>query len=489
MTFENEQPNERRSRITSPISYSSLGKLPPQAIDLEETVLGAILLHSDAFLTVVGILSPDAFYRDNHKKIYNAAKILFEKGDPIDMMTVIAQLRKLGELEMVGGAFYITELTNGLIQAANIKKHAMLIYEKYLQREMIRIGTETINSAYEDTTDVFELIEGNQKQVYSLMASQNGKEVRTIAELGVQRLKDYNKKAIDGLTGLGSGFESIDLITGGWQPKDLIILAARPAMGKTALALQIAKNAAIKHETPVAIFSLEMSENQLTDRLISSETGIYQDKLLKRQLNQYDFEQLESKTINLFKAKIFIDDTATLSINTLRSKAIRLKQTAGIGLIVIDYLQLMEGMKEKGQNREQEISKISRGLKALAKDLDIPVIALSQLSRAVEGRPGNSKRPMLSDLRESGSIEQDADSVLFLYRPEYYGIEMDENNESTFGLCEVIFAKNRSGVTDTAKLTFNGALMKFSDRNTNQQVVGNFIIKPSNMFEDDDKAF
>jgi len=415
------------------------------------------------------ILKTECFYKDNHQKIFNSIKLLYEAKSPIDILTVTAQLRKQGELDMIGGAYYITELTSRVSSAANVKYHSMIIYQKFLQRELIRIGTETINDAYEDTTDVFELIEKNQNSTYSLMANMNGKDIKNIGDLGRSRLLDYKKVSINGLTGLGSGFKSIDSITGGWQKKDLIIIAARPAMGKTAFALQVAKNAAIQHGCAVGVFSLEMSENQLTDRLISSETGIYQDKLLKRQLNQYDFNQLENSTVNLFNSKIFIDDTASLSLNILRSKAVRLKQLHNIGLIVIDYLQLMDGAKDnKNGNREQEISKISRGLKGLAKDLDIPVIALSQLSREVEKRAGNSKRPMLSDLRESGSIEQDADSVLFLYRPEYYGISETETGESTLGMCEIIFAKNRSGICDTANLIFNGSVMKFFDRNINE---------------------
>jgi len=475
MILENDSPynkpvtNERRSRITNPTPYGGLGKLPPQAVDLEEAVLGAVMLEKNSIFEVMTILKTECFYKDNHQKIFNSIKLLYEAKSPIDILTVTAQLRKQGELDMIGGAYYITELTSRVSSAANVKYHSMIIYQKFLQRELIRIGTETINDAYEDTTDVFELIEKNQNSTYSLMANMNGKDIKNIGDLGRSRLLDYKKVSINGLTGLGSGFKSIDSITGGWQKKDLIIIAARPAMGKTAFALQVAKNAAIQHGCAVGVFSLEMSENQLTDRLISSETGIYQDKLLKRQLNQYDFNQLENSTVNLFNSKIFIDDTASLSLNILRSKAVRLKQLHNIGLIVIDYLQLMDGAKDnKNGNREQEISKISRGLKGLAKDLDIPVIALSQLSREVEKRAGNSKRPMLSDLRESGSIEQDADSVLFLYRPEYYGISETETGESTLGMCEIIFAKNRSGICDTANLIFNGSVMKFFDRNINE---------------------
>jgi len=379
---------------------NAMGKLPPQACELEEAVLGALLLERDSLYKVIDTLKPESFYQDAHGKIYSAILDLFKNNSPVDILTVRAALQKRGHLELIGGIYYITKLTDRVVSAANIDAHAKIIQQKYLAREIIRVSGETLSSGYDDTVDIFELIEKTQSSVYNLLSTQRGKQVRSTSQTVPDRIAQYRIKQQGELTGLGSGFKAIDDITGGWQKTDLIILAARPAMGKSALALQIAKNAAIMHDAPVVIFSLEMSENQLTDRLISSETGIYQEKLLKRQLNDYDFQQLEAGTQKLLKAKIFIDDTSGLYISSLRSKAIRLKQLHNIQLIVIDYLQLMDSAKEKGDNREQVISKISRSLKALAKDLEIPVIALSQLSREVEKRPGHSKRPMLSDLRE-----------------------------------------------------------------------------------------
>jgi replicative DNA helicase len=441
-----------------------LGKLPPQAPDMEEAVLGAIMLEKEGLLKVIDILSGASFYKNSHSLIYQSILDLFKNNDPINILSVTSKLRKNGALDQVGGAYMITDLTNKVTSSANIEFHARIIQQKFLAREMIRISTEAIINAYSDITDIFELINQTQTQTFNLVSNIQGKDIKPIKKLVAERIEDYKKKTNGSLSGLSSGFGNIDAITGGWQKTDLIIIAARPAMGKTALALQIAKNAAIMENTPVVIFSLEMSEKQLTDRLIASETGIFQEKLVRRQLSEYDFTKLDIGTVNLSNSKMFIDDTSGLFINSIRSKAIRLKQLHNIGLIVVDYLQLMDGVKDKGDNREQVISKISRSLKGLAKDLDIPVIALSQLSRAVESRPGNNKRPMLSDLRESGSIEQDADMVLFMYRPEYYGIEFDEANNSTAGLTEVIFAKNRQGACDTATLNFDGALMKFEDR-------------------------
>ena len=440
---------------------SVIGKLPPQALELEEAILGGLMLDDNAYMKIVDVLKPEMFYRDNHQKVFNAICQLFKNSDPIDMLTVTSTLRKMGELEMVGGMYFLTELTDKVSSSANIEYHARIVMQKFIQRELIRVSTEAIQNAYEDSSDILELMEQTQTALFNLNNTQNNKQIRSTAQTVPDRILEYHRKSENGLTGLGSGFAEIDKITGGWQKSDLIILAARPAMGKTALSIQIAKNAAITHDSPVVVFSLEMSEIQLTDRLISSETGIYQDKLLKRELNDYDFERLNNGTKNLIKAKIFIDDTPALAIASLRSKALRLKQLHNIQLIVIDYLQLMEGGASKGDSREQVISKISRGLKTLAKELNVPVIALSQLSREVEKR--NDKRPILSDLRESGSIEQDADQVIFLYRPEYYGVMVDENNESTLGRTDCIFAKNRSGVCDTAKLRFNGAYMKFTD--------------------------
>jgi len=443
---------------------NQIGKLPPQAPDLEECVLGAILLESSALARVSDLLKPDSFYVPSHRRIYAAICALFAKSSAIDMMTVVAELRYQGTLEEVGGPFFITGLMGRVANSANIVDHAKIIEQKFIQREMIRVCSETITSAYDDTTDVFELVEKHQGDVYNSVKSTYGRNDIHISDAVKGRLYEYQKQSLEGLTGVGTGFTELNRLTNGWQNTDLIIIAARPAMGKTAFVLETAKAAAILHKVPVGIFSLEMSQEQLTDRMISSESGVFQDKIKKRRLEEYDWMQIHNKIGPLVDSNIYIDDTPGISITAMRSKAIRMKERYGIGLLVVDYLQLMAGTKDKRGNREQEIGTISRGLKIIAKELGIPVIALSQLSRALESRPGiNGKRPLLSDLRESGSIEQDADQVAFLYRPEYYGYTEDEYGESTAGIVEVIFGKNRNGICDTVPLRFNGALMKFMD--------------------------
>lgn len=459
-----EKAAERRRSINSPTQYSRLGKLPPQATDIEEAVLGALMLEKDALITVADFLKPECFYKDNHQKIYESVINLFKSGTPVDILTVTANLRAVGSLEMIGGAYYITELTNRVASAANIEFHARIIYQKFLQREMIRISTETINAAYEDTTDIFELHNYNQSKIFELFSDNFGKDAVMMEDLINASLVEMQKPPIKGLTGVGSGFKKLDEKTGGWQNTDLTIVAARPAMGKTALMLQIARNAAVDFEIPVAVFSLEMSSAQLTNRLISNETNVYLEKINKKILTDIDHKIISENIDRLRHAKIIVDDTAALSIEAFRSKAIRFKKLYNVGLIMVDYLQLMSvATEKKGRNREQEIGEISRGLKVVAKELNVPVIALSQLSRSVEARPGGMNKPMLSDLRESGSIEQDADNVFFLYRPEYYGISFDQNNESTFGMAEVIIAKNRNGECSVVPLNFNGALMRFGD--------------------------
>lgn len=469
MIFENDNQynkptNERRSRITNPTPYIGLGKLPPQATDLEEVVLGAIMIEKDAFMYVSSFLKAEMFYRDSHQKIYNSCFQLFSSGDPIDMATVVAKLRSNGELDMIGGAYAIAELTSRVSSSANIEFHARIIMQKYMQREIIRINTESIQSAYEDTTDVLELSERLQMEIYKLNDFKNGKKVRLASDIIAERILEYHKKPTGSITGMSSGISSLDHLTNGWQKGDLIIIAGRPAMGKTAFVLTCAKTPA-KAGKPVLIEELEMTSEQLIDRLISGESGINQDDILRHNLDAFDFAVLDEKLKNIIASKIFVDDTAGQNIVGLRSKAILHKQKYGIELIIVDYLQLMEVEEKKGQNREQGLGAISRGLKKIAKELNVPVIALSQLSRAVEERA--DKTPRLSDLRESGSIEQDADMVIFLLRPEYYGIKEYEG-ESTKQLCLAIIAKNRQGVCDIAKMKFNGALMTFENWNSEQ---------------------
>jgi len=455
---------DRKTRLGNLVS--GLGKLPPQAIDLEEAVLGALMVEKDALSTVIDILKADTFYKDAHQKIFEAIFNLFQKSSPIDLLTVTAELRKMGALEMVGGAYYITQLTDRVVSAANIEYHARIISQKYIQRELIKISTEIINNAYEDTADIFDLLDSAEKSLFDIAQNNLRRDTRKMDDImreaivNLEQLRDRT----DSLTGVPSGFTALDRITSGWQPSDLVIIAARPAMGKTAFVLTCARNAAVLHDKPVAVFSLEMSSVQLVNRLISGETEIEQEKLKKGALADHEWTQLHSRIGRLTEAPLLIDDTPALNVFEFRAKCRRLKAQYDIQMVIVDYLQLMQGKADgKGGNREQEIGSISRALKSVAKELNIPVLALSQLSRAVESRPGASKRPMLSDLRESGSIEQDADMVLFLYRPEYYGMTEDEEGRSTAGVGEVIIAKNRHGETSIVPLKFVGKYVKFQD--------------------------
>ncbi len=499
---------ERRNRLST--IASGLGKLPPQALDLEEAVLGALMLEKDALSAVIDILKPEVFYKDSHQKIFEAIQALFQRSSPVDILTVTAQLRQQGDLEMIGGAYYITELTNRVASAANIEYHARIISQKFIQRELIRISTEIISNAYEDTTDIFDLLDHAEKNLFDIAQNNLRRDSRKMDDIIRESLENLEKikDKVDGLTGVPSGFTALDRITSGWQPSDLVIIAARPAMGKTAFVLSCARNAAVQFNKPVVFFSLEMSSVQLVNRLISGETEIEQEKIKRGHLAEWEWQKLHSKIGALTEAPLFIDDTPALNIFEFRAKCRRLKAQYDIQMIIIDYLQLMHGKSDgKGGNREQEIGSISRALKSVAKELNVPVIALSQLSRAVETRPGAAKKPVLSDLRESGSIEQDADMVLFLYRPEYYGLTEDEQGRSTIGIGEVIVAKHRNGETGTVPLRFVGKYVKFIDLEEDFSNAGstnpnpfagmspsqdfeksnNFIIRPSRMDDLDDE--
>jgi replicative DNA helicase len=457
-TFKNNKKNDGFS--------NGLGKVPPQARALEEAVLGALLIDKDAVAVVIDILQSDSFYEDRHKLIYKAICLLFEKSNPVDLLTVTEELKKLGELETIGGAYYLVELTNRIASAANVEFHARIIAQKFIQRELIRVSTDTINEAFEDTTDVFDLLDKAEQGLFSITEKTMSRGVMQMGSLLNQAIKQIEELSLkeDGLTGVPSGFTNLDRITSGWQPSDLIIMAARPGMGKTSLTLAIACNAAITFGKPCAFFSLEMSNLQLVNRILSMETLISSEKLRKGKLEEYEWQQLHNQINKLANVPIYIDDTPGISVFELRAKCRRLKMQHDIQIIIIDYLQLMTAGGESGKsgNREQEISQISRSLKGLAKELNVPVIALSQLSRAVEVR-GGSKRPQLSDLRESGAIEQDADIVGFIYRPEYYGILEDEEGNSLKGIGEVIIAKHRNGALDTVQLKWDGQFAKFSN--------------------------
>lgn len=461
--FDNQ--NKTRKKLYTAGTPVTDGKLQPQAVELEEAVLGAMLLEKESLSLVIDALSPESFYKEQNGRIFAAIRKLFNESEPVDILTVTQELKRTGELELIGGSFYISSLTNRIASSANIEFHARIVAQKFLQRELIRISTDTIKAAYEDSTDVFELLDQTTQNIFQVLDSNVRKQGDKMVNLISKAIEEIEAAAMqtDGLIGVPSGFTALDRITGGWQKSDLLILAARPGMGKTAFVVSMAKNAAVEFNKAVAIFSLEMSSIQLVKRLISSETEITQDKILKGNLDNHEFVQLNERIKKLSVAPLFIDDTPALSIFELRAKARRLKENEKVELIIIDYLQLMSGGPDSKGNREQEISNISRGLKSLAKELEIPIIALSQLSRQVENRPGGSKRPQLSDLRESGAIEQDADMVMFIYRPEYYGLEVDENNEPTKGRAEVIIAKNRHGSLETVKLRFVGQYAKFTD--------------------------
>ena len=445
------------------------GKIPPQALDLEEAVLGAMLIDKKGVDEVIDILQPDVFYKSAHQYIFNAIFQLFHDSQPIDLLTVSSALRKDGKLESVGGEFYLVQLSQRVASSAHIEFHARIILQKFIQRSLIRISNEIIETAYKDSTDVFDLLDQAESKLYDVTQGNIKKSSESAQKLVIEakaRIEEISKR--DGLSGVSTGFQKLDKLTSGWQPSDLIIIAARPGMGKTALTLSMARNIAVTKEIPVAFFSLEMSSVQLITRLISAETGLSSEKLRTGKLADHEWQQLNVKVTDLEKAPLFIDDTPSLSIFDLRAKARRLASQNGIKLIIVDYLQLMTaGSSIKVGNREQEISTISRNLKALAKELDIPVIALSQLSRAVETR-GGTKRPMLSDLRESGAIEQDADIVSFIYRPEYYNIDEwdDDEHSPSLGQAELIVAKHRNGGLDNIRLKFISHLGKFEDLDT-----------------------
>lgn len=443
------------------------GKVPPQAKDLEEAVLGAIMLEKSAFDTVVEILKPECFYVDAHQRIYRSMQSLQQKNQPIDILTVVEELKSREELEMVGGPYYVTRLTNAVVSSANIEAHSRIILQKFIQRELIRISGEIISDSYEDSTDVFDLLDDAESKLFEITNNhlrKNFDSIDTVLVKTVQRIEDMRHRNED-ITGVPTGFSTLDRVTYGWQNTDLIILAARPAVGKTAFALNLARNAALSSSksTPVAFFSLEMSAGQLVQRILSAESEIWLEKIARGKLEEHEMKQLYAKGIQrLAQAPVFIDDTAALNIFELRAKCRRLKNKHNIGLIIIDYLQLMSGAAEgRNTNREQEISQISRNLKQLAKELQVPIIALSQLSRAVETRKEGNKMPQLSDLRESGAIEQDADMVMFLYRPEYYDITANEMGESNKGETHVRIAKHRNGSLETVKLKALLHIQKF----------------------------
>jgi replicative DNA helicase len=460
-----QRNTSRKPQTPAPVPANELGKLPPQALELEEAVLGAIMIEKDAFSHVAELLKPEHFYKTAHQKIFEAIVALSVDGNPVDMHTVTEQLRKTANIEEVGGPYYIALLTAKVASAAHLEFHANIIVQKYLARELIRISSEVQTKAFEDTTDVDDLLQETEARVFEISQQKVKKDVVQIEPVvaeAIARMQEAANK--QGTSGVPSGFHSLDKITSGWQKSDLVIIAARPAMGKTAFVLSMAKNMAVDFNTPVAVFSLEMSNVQLVNRLIMNVCQIEGEKIKNGQLNREEWTLLDENIKPLLKAPIYIDDTPSLSVFELRSKARRLVKERHVECLIIDYLQLMNASGMSFGSREQEISMISRSLKGLAKELDIPIIALSQLNRGVEGRTGiEGKRPQLSDLRESGAIEQDADMVCFIHRPEYYHFTEDTKGNSLLGIAEIIISKHRNGAVGDVQLRFKGELAKFSN--------------------------
>ena len=443
------------------------GRIPPQATELEETVLGALMLEKGSEIQIMDILRPESFYVESHQKIYEAIMQLSADHAPIDIFTVTERLKKNETLEIAGGAFYIAQLTNKVGSAAHLEFHARIIAQKFIQRELIRISSDIQNRAYDVSIDVDDLLNHSEKELFNLTYGNIKNEtvrIDLVIKKAIEQIEESSKRS-DGLSGVPSGFTEIDRVTSGWQYSDMVIVAARPSMGKTAFVLSMARNIAVQHKKAVAIFSLEMSAIQLVNRLIVAETELAGDKIKTGRLADYEWQQLDIKLKNLMDAPFFIDDTPAISLFELRAKCRRLKMQHDVQLIIIDYLQLMTGPPETRGNREQEVSNISRGIKAIAKELNVPMIALSQLNRSVEMRAGD-KRPQLSDLRESGAIEQDADIVLFIHRPERYGLDTTEDGMPTKGLAQIIIAKHRNGEVTDVNLRFRQELARFEEWET-----------------------
>jgi len=482
----------RRRDATTEQAFS---RVPPQAVPLEEAVLGAILIDSDAISNVIEFLKPACFYDRRNELIFEAAKLLFEKHQPVDLLTVTEELKRNNNLEEAGGNFHVAELTSKVTSSANVEYHARIIAEKYILREMIAISSRIQTDAFEDSADVFDLLDKAESELFDISQSYLSRSYQRMSSVVHEAYMELDRisKIEGGMQGVPSGFSNLDRITSGWQKSDLIILAARPSMGKTALALQLARNAAVDYNQGVAIFSLEMSTNQLANRLLSMEAEINGGKLKNADMAPHEWEQLRQSVERLGSAPIFIDDTPGINIFELRAKCRRLKKQHDIKLIVVDYLQLMTGPSDKrSSSREQEISQISRSLKGLAKELEVPVIALSQLSREVEKR-GGAKRPVLSDLRESGAIEQDADIVAFIYRPEYYdlgaqGEHMDTPDGYSPGESSILISKHRNGPTGDARVRFQKDFAKFEDWDGDLTDASNLILG-SRMNSDDIDSF
>ena len=456
----------KKTKTMMPIN-NAYGHLQPQALEVEKAVLGALMMDKDAYSVVCEILQPESFYDPRHQDIYSAIVTLNYDQHPIDMLTVAEQLEKDGNLETVGGPVYLSELTSDIASSAHIEYHAKILAQKHTARELISFSNRIETKAFDETVDVNDLMQEAESDLFKLSQVNMKNDYAHISE-AIKEADEAMRKAFEmkgGITGLPSGFHALDDVTAGWQPSDLIILAGRPAMGKTSFALSLCKNIAVDYNQPVAFFSLEMNRKQLADRLISQVCEITGHKILTGQLDKLEWERFDKRINQLMDAPIFVDETPSLSIFELRTKARRLVREHGVKMIMIDYLQLMAGSGKHFGSRQEEVSSISQSLKGLAKELNIPILALSQLNRDVEKRDNKDgkegKRPQLSDLRESGAIEQDADMVLFVHRPEYYKIPLDENGRDTHGMAQIIIAKHRKGATKDVRLAFKSEYTAF----------------------------
>ncbi|MFC4665168.1 replicative DNA helicase [Falsiporphyromonas endometrii] len=455
-----------KTRAKKPVSVNQIeGRVPPQAVEIEKAVLGAVLLEKDAYSTVSEMLKPSSFYLHAHELIYESIIRLAAQQRPVDILTVTEELRKNEVLDEVGGAAYVSSLTSEVAGSANLEYHAQILAQKALSRDLIKFSSRVLKDAFDDVEDVADQMQEAESELFQISQQNMKEEVRQINPIVQEALNEISVAAnnTSGISGTPSGYPAIDKMTSGWQNSDLIIIAARPAMGKTAFVLSMARNIAVDNGIPVAIFNLEMSSVQLVKRLISNVCEIPGEKIKNGRLEKFEWAQLDKKLTSLFDAPLYIDETPSLSIFELRTKARRLVREHGVRMIIIDYLQLMNASGMNIGNREQEVSTISRSLKVLAKELKIPIIALSQLNRGVELRQGdfNSKRPQLADLRESGAIEQDADMVCFIHRPEYYKITTDPEGNSLIGVAEFIIAKHRNGPVGDVRLSFRKEFAKF----------------------------
>lgn len=460
-----QKPKTYTKKTSSP-AKDEYGHLQPQVPELEKVVLGALMIETDAYSLVSEILRPESFYEHRHQLIYEAIRQLNIEQKPVDILTVAEKLRSNGTLEEVGGPYYITQLSGMVASSAHIEYHARIIAQKYLARELITYTSDIQTKAFDATQDVDMLMQEAEGALFKI-SQQNLKKDYTQIDPVIKDAYEMLQKAAaqtDGLSGISSGFRGLDKMTSGWQNSDLVILAARPAMGKTAFALSMARNIAVDQKIPMAFFSLEMSNVQLVNRLVSNVCEIPSEKIKSGQLEPHEWGQLDVKIRDLYGAPLYVDDTPSLSVFELRTKARRLVRDHGVGIIMIDYLQLMNASGMSYGSRQEEVSTISRSLKGLAKELNIPILALSQLNRGVEQRDGEEgKRPQLSDLRESGAIEQDADMVIFIHRPEYYHIYQDKHGRDLRGKSEIIIAKHRNGAVGDVLLQFKGQYTRFQD--------------------------